>query len=38
MQDGTMRGMITKTGLLRFLEIKQLLGASATETPLALAG
>jgi Zn-dependent protease/CBS domain-containing protein len=38
MQDGTMRGMITKTGLLRFLEIKQILGASATETPLALAG
>src|SRR5438874_8433850 len=26
------------TGLLRFLEIKQILGASATETPLALAG
>jgi CBS domain-containing protein len=29
MQDGTMQGMITKTGLLRFLEIKQILGASA---------
>jgi Zn-dependent protease/CBS domain-containing protein len=26
MQDATMRGMITKTGLLRFLEIKQVLG------------
>jgi predicted transcriptional regulator len=38
MQGGTMRGMITKTGLLRFLEIKQILEASAPETPLALAG
>jgi CBS domain-containing protein len=36
MQDGTMYGMITKTGLLRFLEIKQILGANATETPLVL--
>ena len=26
MQDATMHGMITKTGLLRFLEIKQVLG------------
>jgi CBS domain-containing protein len=38
MQDGTMHGMITKTGLRRFLESKQILEASATETPLALAG
>jgi hypothetical protein len=38
MQDGTMHGMITKTGLRRFLEIKQMLEASAAETPLALAG
>lgn len=30
MQGVTMHGMITKTGLLRFLEIKQILGASAT--------
>jgi predicted transcriptional regulator len=38
MQDATMHGMITKTGLLRFLEIKQILGANATETPLVLTG
>jgi Zn-dependent protease/predicted transcriptional regulator len=38
MQNGTMQGMITKTGLLRFLEIKQILDASATETPLTLSG
>jgi predicted transcriptional regulator len=25
MQDGTMRGLITKTGLLRFVEMKRLL-------------
>jgi Zn-dependent protease/CBS domain-containing protein len=38
LQDGTLHGLITKTGLLRFLEIKQILEASATETPLALTG
>jgi Zn-dependent protease len=31
MQDSTIRGMITKTGLLRFLEIKQMLRTGATE-------
>src|SRR5919201_6132823 len=30
-QDATVRGMITKTGLLRFLEIKQILGQAGPQ-------
>jgi len=31
MQDASMRGMITRTGLLRFLEIRYVLGAQTAE-------
>jgi Zn-dependent protease/CBS domain-containing protein len=31
MQDASMRGMLTRTGLLRFLEIRHVLGAQAAE-------
>ena len=37
-EDATVRGMITKTGLLRFLEIEQILDQSGPKEPASWMG